>query len=147
MRNPTALDAMARWLVLTLAAVGLFALVPGTSYAAPGFASTRWLFALHPVQVVAVVMIVAAWVLFVVHVALLRGPWLRDPVSLCLGALALVAAGVFVAAFSMGVQQSIVATSIVAVALHVAFCVRVDRIRRGRVHPVVRRRAAQGSGV
>lgn len=145
MRNPTALDALARWLVLSLAGVGLFALIPGTSYAAPGFASTRWFFALHPVQVIALGMIALAWVLFVVHVALLRGPWLRDPVGLGLGALALVSVGGCIAALTLGVGESIVATAVVSVALHVAFCLRVDRLARGEVTPAVRRRAPQGS--
>ena len=146
MRNPTALDAMARWLVLTLAGVGLFALIPGSSFAAPGFASTRWLFSLHPVQLVAVVMIIAAWVLFVVHLAVLGGPWMRDLPSIALAVLALVSVGASAAAFTWGTTTSIVTAFLVSVGLHVALCLRIDRIARhglpGRPTTVARKRRA-----
>lgn len=137
MRNPTAIDAMARWLVLTLAGVGLFALIPGSSFAAPGFTSTRWLLALHPVQFGAVVMMALAWVLFVVHLALLAGPWLRDPVSLVLAALALASVAGCVLAFVSGPPSSVVGSFLVSLGLHIALCVRIDRVRIGSA-PVLR---------
>lgn len=130
MRNPTALDAMARWLVLTLAGVGLFALIPGSSFAAPGFSSTRWFLTLHPVQVVALVMMALAWVLFVVHLALLAGPWLRDPLSVTLAVLAVASVGAAVAAFSWGPTESVVGTFVASVALHIGLCARIDWFRR-----------------
>lgn len=135
MRNPTALDAMARWLVLTLAGVGLFALVPGSSFAAPEFSSTRWFLALHPVQFVALVMMALAWALFVVHVALLAGPWLRDVPSVTLAVLAVASVGASIAAFSWGPAESVVVAFLASIVVHVALCVRIDWFRRQGAAP------------
>lgn len=132
MLTPTALDAMARWLVLTLAGLGLFALVSATSDAAPGFASTRWVFELHPVQFVAILMIVVAWVLFVARMMLLRRVWAGDPRSVALGFLSVGAVAACV--ISLGwVPPSMIVTAtamVSAVVLTGAFCVRVDRLAR-----------------
>lgn len=130
MRTPAALDAMARWLVLTLAGVGLFALVPGSSFAAPGFSATRWVLALHPVQLLALLMMGLAWVLFVVHVAMLAGPWLRDGVSLALAVSALASVGASIAAFIWGSTEMLIGVVLITIGLHVALCLRIDRFGR-----------------
>lgn len=147
MRTPTALDAMARWLVLTLAGVGLFALIPGSSFAAPSFTSTRWLLSLHPVQVVALAMMGLAWLLFVVHVAQLADRWIRDPMSLTLAVLALTGVVLFVVACTWGRTESLVGAFLLAIGLHVVLCVRVDWVgqdpaRVPRTHTPRKRRAA-----
>lgn len=128
MRTPKPLDAMARWLVLTLAGVGLFALVPGSSFAAPSFASTRWLLALHPVQLVAVAMITLAWVLYVVHILLIPGPWWRDPSALVLAALALASVAACVVALTAGSVAPLLAAFVGSIAVHVGLCVRIELV-------------------
>lgn len=129
MRNRTALDAVARWLVLTLAGVGLFALMPATSFAAPGFAATRWL-SMQPVQLLALAMVVLAWILLVVHLAQLRGPWLRDVTSWTLALLSVVAAGACVAAFGWGTTASTAGSFVVAVVVQVVLGLRIDGLAR-----------------
>lgn len=136
MRTPSALDAMARWLVLTLAALGLFALVPGTSFAAPGFSSARWLVVGHPVQVGALVMMALAWVLLVVHVLQWRARWRRDGVSVLLAAAAAVAVVLCVGSFLWGEGPVVAAGLTLLLATHAALCVRIDRVERGVAGPV-----------
>ncbi|WP_282005807.1 hypothetical protein [Propioniciclava sinopodophylli] len=130
MRTPTAIDAMARWLVFTLAGVGLFAIIPGSSFAAPAFASTRWLFALHPVQWVGVVMIVLAWLLFVVHIVRLGVAWGRDAVVVTLAVASLLSTGASVGVLLLGSLASVVATLAVVIVVNVALCVRIDVLAR-----------------
>ena len=130
MRTPTAFDAMARWLVFTLAGVGLFAIVPGSSFAAPTFASTCWLFALHPVQWVAVGMIVLAWVLLVVHLVRLGVAWGQDVLVVVLGVASVIAGAGSVVALVLGPPPSVLASLVVVVALHAALCLRIDGLAR-----------------
>lgn len=136
MHTPTAVDAMARWLVFTLAGVGLFAIIPGSSFAAPAFASTRWLFALHPVQWVAVVMILLAWLLFVVHIVRLGVAWGRDAAVLALAVASVLSVGAGVGALLLGSLTSVVATLAVVIVVNAALCVRIDVLaRRGTICP------------
>ncbi len=149
MRNPNALDAMARWLVLTLAGVGLFALVPGSSFAAPGFASTRWLLALHPVQLAALVMMALAWLLFVVHVGQLGEQWVRDLLSVTLALVSLASVGLVAAAFTWGPVGSVVGAFLASLGVHIALCVRIELIgrRRAPAASVVRPRRRRAATV
>lgn len=129
MRNPTALDAVARWLVLTLAGVGLFALMPVSSFAAPGFSSTR-LLSMQPVQLLALAMVVLAWILLVVHLAKLRGPWLHDAASWALASLSAIAAVACLAAFGWGTTASIAGSFVVAAVVQVILGLRIDGLAR-----------------
>lgn len=128
MRTPTALDAMARWLVLTLAGLGLFAMFPATSFALSGLVSARWLVALHPIQWFAVVMMVAAWLLFAVHLARLVAGRARDGAFIVLAAASVLALAGSVAAALLGSATFVLLGLAVVVVLHVALCLRVEAL-------------------
>lgn len=132
---------MARWLVLTLAGVGLFALMPGPL---AGPTSARWLASLSPMQVLAAVMIALAWLLFAWHILQARHLWLRDGVGLALAASAALALVACVVAFVIGVAASMVGALIVATGLNIALCARIDALtRRGPLPPRRRRRTVR----
>lgn len=149
MRTPTALDAMAKWLVLTLAGVGLFALVPGSSFAAPSFAETRWLLALHPVQFGALMMMALAWALFVVQLVRQARRWRRDPLSWALAMLALASVIAFVVGVSAGAADVLLSSFLVSLALHITLCVRIDWVagRAGDPAPTASVRARKRRAV
>lgn len=130
MCTPTALDAMARWLVFTLAGVGLFAIIPGSSFAAPAFASARWLLALHPIQWAVVVMILLAWGLFAHHLVTLAVALVRDGLMVGLGVAALLSVVACLVALVVGTMEALVASLVLVIGLHAGLCLRIDVVTR-----------------
>lgn len=135
MRNRTAKDALARWMVLTAAGAGLVVLFPPAAFGGPSSAEPV-ASAVHFVPVIAASVVVAAWVVFHLHVAQLRISWHRDAAALALmvvGSLGAVATVVAIALNSLPVLLAALAASAF---LHLALACRIDRLRHGRVSPV-----------
>ena len=130
MHTPTALDALARWLVFTLAGVGLFSIIPVSSFAAPMFASARWLLALHPIQWAAVIMILLAWGLFADHLLILGAASPRDGLGLCLAVGALLSVLGCLLALVFGTIPELLGSLALAIGLHAALCLRFDAVAR-----------------
>lgn len=130
MRCPSALDALARWLVLTLAGVGLLALFPVNTFGGRAVLVVAGVGSFNPIQVLGVGMVVVAWLLFVAHVLSLRSPWWRDPAALVLAAVALVAVAGAATAFLLGSAVPLAGLLAVAVAVQVALSIRIDLLQR-----------------
>lgn len=129
MRNPTALDAMVRWLVLTVAGVGLLVLFPPATFGADSALRVPVL-GLQVVELVAVATLAAAWVLFIVHLVRLRRQWLTDPIALALGAASLIAAVGTIAAAALWTPAEVWGLLVVSVIPQVLLACHIDRRTR-----------------
>lgn len=139
MRCPSALDALARWLVLTLAGVGLLALFPSATFGGRGVLMIAGVGSFNPIQMLGVGMVAVAWLLYVAHVLSLSSPWWRDPAALALAAVAAVAVAAAGTAFFLGHALLLGVLLAVAVIVQVALSIRIDLLQR----PAPVRRAAR----
>lgn len=130
MRPFTAIDAMARWLVLTAVGAGLLALLPrdmlGTSLVlgtdAPPITAS---------QCIGIVVIVLAWIQFVIHLIRLRGPWVRDGRTLVtIAVVAVVVTVAHVAAFVAWWPAVALVAWGVSIVCQVYLAIRIDKVRQ-----------------
>lgn len=126
MRTPTAFDAVARWIAASLAGCVLLAIVP------PG--TVRWpAEAFGPLEVVhltAVVILVAAWLQFVAHVALAHRTWSGDPLSIVLVCASAVASAACIVTAVSNTWQALGVAVGFAVVVQVALALRIDARKR-----------------
>ena len=129
MRNRTAKDALARWLVVTAAGAGLVVLFPPAAFGGPSSVGTIAPM-VHFIPALAVGVVAAAWIVFHLHVAQLRVPWRRDPAAITLvlaGALGVLAT---VASITVGWSVVLIGALVVTAGLHLALACRIDGLRR-----------------
>ncbi len=135
MRLPHARDALAKWLVVCLAGVGLAALLPqglGARVVARLAGVPSGLTVAH---LIGLGVIALGWCLFVVHVLALRSVWSHDPASLALGIACFVSLVAAAMALVLGTVAILAWTIAASMGLHVGLCLRIDHIgpRRDRL--------------
>ncbi|MFP5417454.1 MAG: hypothetical protein ACLGHZ_11400 [Actinomycetes bacterium] len=126
MRNPTALDATVRWLVLTGAAVVVIVMVPPSALGDKAVLSLGGLGRLNAVHVVAVGVIVVAWAQCMVHMLRLKPRMHGDGWAIGLGVATGAGLVATVIAAFVGTPVSVVSSMATAGVLTLLFALRID---------------------
>lgn len=144
MRHPTAVNALAKWLILATAGLGLFLVLPREAFG-PDAVLTIAGQPATAANLVGLGVMLAAWVSFLVRLVGLAAACRLDlGCRLLLGAFVVTAAGALVAAV-IGSVVVLVALSVPAVLSQVAMAFRADELASRRPARVRRRLAASGS--
>lgn len=113
----------------TLAGAGLVLLFPPAAFGGPS--SVQAIAPMvHLVPLAASVVVVAAWVVFHLHVSALRAPWRRDRAAVGLMVVGALGVLVTVGCITLGWLAGLILAVAVTAGVHLALAHRIDMVRR-----------------
>lgn len=137
MRHPSALDAMIRRLVVTVAGAALLVLFPSDAFGGRLWLPSTEVADLTVAQLAGLLVIAIAWASHLIQLGSLPGGNLADAGTLAFAALAAMALAAVILSVIDGTAASVIASLVVLILAQVGLALRIDRVR-GR---------AQASGV
>lgn len=132
MRKPTAMDALVRWLALTLTGSALIVLVPSAGIVGESlFPSSGWA-GVRTTHLAGLVVIALGWVIFLLRIVRLGETWRGDHACLALMVGCLLGSVAILLSVVYGTQASVIGSAAITAACQVALALRAHAKGRSR---------------